>query len=85
MGNCQLPIDNNWIANQIRPITNGTNYGLFAGSLRASQRAVALVGLIRIAKLSGHDSCAYPEHVSHSGPTVKVCSTCTYRALRYVA
>jgi transposase len=31
----QLPIDNNWIENQIRPIAIGRNNWLFAGSLRA--------------------------------------------------
>ncbi len=31
----QLPVDNNWIENQIRPIAIGRNNWLFAGSLRA--------------------------------------------------
>ena len=31
----QLPIDNNWIENQIRPIALGRSNWLFAGSLRA--------------------------------------------------
>src|SRR5690606_9155919 len=35
----QLPVDNNWIENQIRPIAIGRNNWLFAGSLRAGQRA----------------------------------------------
>ena len=35
----QLPIDNNWIENQIRPIALGRSNWLFAGSLRAGQRA----------------------------------------------
>jgi hypothetical protein len=34
----QLPVDNNWIENQIRPIAIGRNNWLFAGSLRAGQR-----------------------------------------------
>ena len=32
-----LPIDNNWVENQIRPIAIGRNNWLFAGSLRAGQ------------------------------------------------
>ena len=37
----QLPVDNNHIENQIRPIAIGRNNWLFAGSLRAGQRGVA--------------------------------------------
>ena len=55
----QLPIDNNWIENQIRPIAIGRNNWLFAGSLRAGQRAAAVVSLIQSAKLNGHDPYAY--------------------------
>ena len=51
----QLPIDNNWIENQIRPIAIGRNNWLFAGSLRAGQRAAAVMSLIQSAKLNGHD------------------------------
>ena len=35
----ELPIDNNWVENQIRPIALGRNNWLFAGSLRAGKRA----------------------------------------------
>ena len=49
----QLPIDNNWIENQIRPIAIGRNNWLFAGSLRAGQRAAAVMSLIQSAKLMG--------------------------------
>lgn len=51
----QLPVDNNWIENQIRPIAIGRNNWLFAGSLRAGQRAAAVMSLIQSAKLNGHD------------------------------
>jgi hypothetical protein len=54
----QLPIDNNWIENQIRPIAIGRNNWLFAGSLRAGQRAAAVMSLIQSAKLNGHDPYA---------------------------
>ena len=55
----QLPIDNNRTRNQIRPIAIGRNNGLFAGSLRAGQRATAVMGLMQSAKLNGHDPYAY--------------------------
>jgi transposase len=50
----QLPIDNNHIENQIRPIANGRNNWLFAGSLRAGKRGAAIMSLIQSAKLNGH-------------------------------
>ena len=59
----QLPIDNNWIENQIRPIAIGRNNWLFAGSLRAGQRAAAVMSLIQSAKLNGHDPYAYLKDV----------------------
>ena len=43
----RLPIDNNWIENQIRPIAIGRGNWLFAGSLRAGQRAAAVMSLIQ--------------------------------------
>ena len=47
----QLPVDNNWIENQIRPIAIGRNNWLFAGSLRAGQRAAAVMSLIQSARM----------------------------------
>jgi hypothetical protein len=35
----ELPIDNNWVENQIRPIAFGRKNVLFAGSLRTGKRA----------------------------------------------
>ena len=54
----RLPVDNNWIENQIRPIAIGRSNWLFAGSLRAGKRAAAVMSLIRSAKLNGHDPYA---------------------------
>jgi transposase len=54
-----LPIDNNHIENQIRPVALGRNNWLFAGSLRAGQRAAAIMSLIQSAKLNGHDPYVY--------------------------
>ncbi len=42
----ELPIDNNWGENQIRPIAIGRNNWLFAGSLRAGKRAAAIMSLV---------------------------------------
>jgi transposase len=54
-----LPIDNNWVENQIRPIAIGRSNWLFAGSLRAGKRAAAVMSLVHSARLNGHDPYAY--------------------------
>ncbi|EXW12970.1 transposase IS66 family protein, partial [Acinetobacter baumannii 25766_3] len=41
-----LPIDNNWIENQMRPWALGRKNWLFAGSLRSGQRAANIMTLI---------------------------------------
>ena len=66
----QLPIDNNWIENQIRPIALGRSNWLFAGSLRAGKRAAAVMSLIQSAKLNGHDPWAYLKDVLERLPTL---------------
>jgi len=65
----RLPIDNNWIENQMRPIAIGRKNWLFAGSLLAGQRAAAVMSLIQSAKLSGHDPHAYLRDVLRRLPT----------------
>ena len=65
----QVPIDNNWMENRIRPITLGRNNWLFAGSLRAGQRAAAVMSLIQSARLNGHDPYAYLKDVLNRLPT----------------
>src|SRR5690606_19689234 len=49
LGDGRLPIDNNWIENQIRPIALGRKNWLFAGSQRAGRRAAAVMSLIQSA------------------------------------
>ena len=66
-----LPIDNNWCENQIRPWATGRKNWLFAGSLRAGQRAAAIMSLIQSAKLNGHDPYAYLKDVLTRLPTHK--------------
>ena len=65
----QLPVDNNWIENQIRPIAIGRNNWLFAGSLRAGQRAAAVMSLVQSARMNGHDPYAYLKDVLTRLPT----------------
>lgn len=65
----QVPIDNNWCENQIRPAAVGRGNWLFAGSLRAGQRAAAVMSLIQSAKLNGHDPYAYLKDVLTRLPT----------------
>jgi transposase len=65
----QLPVDNNWIENQIRPIAIGRSNWLFAGSLRAGQRAAAVMSLIQSARMNGHDPWAYINDVLKRLPT----------------
>ena len=64
-----VPIDNNWLENQIRPWAQGRANWLFAGSLRAGQRAAAIMSLIRSAQLNGHDPYAYLKDVLTRLPT----------------
>jgi transposase len=65
----ELPIDNNWVENQIRPIAIGRSNWLFAGSLRAGQRAAAVMSLLHSARLNGHDPYAYLKDVLERIPT----------------
>jgi transposase len=58
-----IPIDNNWNENRIRPIALGRSNWLFAGSLRAGKRAAAIMSLIQSAKLNGHEPFAYLKDV----------------------
>ena len=65
----QLPIDNNWVENQIRPIAIGRSNWLFAGLLRAGQRAAAIISLVQSARLNGLDPYAYLRDVLQRLPT----------------
>ena len=64
-----VPIDNNWIENQIRPIALGRKNWLFAGSLRAGRRAAAIMSLIQSAKLNGLEPLGYLADVLARLPT----------------
>jgi transposase len=60
-----LPIDNNWLENRIRPVALGRSNWLFAGSLRAG----VVMSLIQSAKLNGHDPYRYLKDVLERLPT----------------
>ena len=64
-----LPIDNNHVENRIRPVALGRSNWLFAGSLRAGQRAANIMSLIQSAKLNGHDPYLYLTDVLERLPT----------------
>ena len=64
-----VPISNNWVENQIRPIALGRSNWLFAGSLRAGKRAAAIMSLVHSAKMNGHDPYAYLKDVLQRLPT----------------
>jgi transposase len=69
LGDGRLPADNNWIENRIRPIALGRANWLFAGSLRAGQRAAAIMSLIGSARMNGLDPYAYLKDVLERLPT----------------
>jgi transposase len=67
--NGDLAADNNRIENLIRPIALGRKNWLFAGSLRAGQRAAAIMSLLHTARLNGLESYAYLKDVLQRLPT----------------
>ncbi|MCE2692603.1 MAG: IS66 family transposase [Rubrivivax sp.] len=69
IGDGDLPISNNWVENQIRPIALGRSNWLFAGSLRAGKRAAAVMSLVHSARINGLDPYAYLRDVLERLPT----------------
>ena len=76
--NGDLPIYNNWVENQIRPISIGRNNRLFAVSLRAGKRAAAITTLVHSARLNGHDAYAYLRDILERLPTQPASRTTNY-------
>lgn len=60
---------NNWLENRIRLVALGRANWMFAGSLRAGQRAAVIMTLIQSAKLNGHDPYRYLKEVLERLPT----------------
>lgn len=50
-----VPIDNNWVENQIRPWALGRSNWLFAGSLRSGQRETNMMSLIQSVQINSLD------------------------------
>src|SRR5690606_13498131 len=67
----RMPIDNNWVENQIRPWALGRKNWLFAGSVRSGQRAANVMTLIQSAKINGLDPQAYLRNVLERMPTAR--------------
>ena len=67
-GGC-LELNTTPVENQIRPIALGRSNWLFAGSLRAGQRAAAIMSLIQSARLNGHEPFAYLKDVLERLPS----------------
>jgi transposase len=66
-----VPIDNNWVENQIRPWALGRKNWLFAGSLRSGERAANVMTLIQSAKINGLDPQAYLRDVLERMPAAR--------------
>lgn len=64
-----VPVDNNWIENQMRPWGLGRKNWLFMGSQLAGERAAVVMSLLQSAKLHGHDPFAYLRDVLTRLPT----------------
>lgn len=64
-----LPIDNNPIENDIRPVAVGKKNWLFTGSERAGKRAAAIQSLLYTAKLNGLDPAAWLRDTLERLPT----------------
>ena len=64
-----VPVDNNWIENQMRPWGLGRKNWLFMGSQLAGERAAVVMSLLQSAKLHGHDPFAYLKDVLTRLPT----------------
>lgn len=61
--NGDLPIDNHWGENPIRPIAIRRSNCLFAGSPRAGKRAGAIMGIMHSARLNGHDPYTFLRYI----------------------
>jgi transposase len=63
-----IRIDAIWLATEPLDMRVGRNNWLFAGSLRAGQRAAAVMSLIHSARLNGHDVYAYLKDILERRP-----------------
>nr|WP_110057736.1 IS66 family transposase [Prauserella marina] len=64
-----VPIDNNYVENRIRPWALGRRNWLFIGSQLAGERAAVVMSLLQSARLNGHEPWAYLKDVLTRLPT----------------
>jgi len=64
-----VPIDNNYVENRIRPWALSRRNWLFIGSQLAGERAAVVMSLLQSAKLNGHEPWAYLKDVLTRLPT----------------
>lgn len=64
-----VPIDNNYVENRIRPWALGRRKWLFIGSQLAGERAAVVMSLLQSARLNGHEPWAYLKDVLTRLPT----------------
>ena len=64
-----VPIDNNYVENRIRPWALGRKNWLFIGSQLAGERAAVVMSLLQSAKLNGHEPWAYLKDILTRMPT----------------
>jgi transposase len=64
-----VPIDNNYVENRMRPWALGRRNWLFIGSPLAGERAAVVMSLLQSAKLNGHEPWAYLTDVLTRLPT----------------
>jgi transposase len=64
-----VPIDNNYVENRIRPWALGRRNWLFIGSQLAGERAAVVMSLLQSAKLNGHEPWAYLKDILTRLPT----------------
>jgi len=64
-----VPIDTNHLERALRVVPLGRSNWLFAGSLRAGERAATIMSLIQSAKLNGHDPYRYLKDILERLPT----------------
>lgn len=65
----EVPLDNNYCENQMRPWALGRKNWLFIGSPLAGERAAVVSSLLHSAKLNGHEPWAYLRDILTRMPT----------------
>lgn len=70
-----MPLDKNWMENQIRPISSARINLLFACSLRVRECAAAVMSLVHSVMLNGHEPYSYLRDALERQPTMEASRT----------